>query len=330
MQAAWLESPVLVPCIGLPALLARGFDSLYGPTRGVGGNAAGWQLCGFRPPLFACDPLGRGHEERKTLGYWIALAVALIVFLYMRTTLTRITIFEFEQGMKYRKGKFAGVLEAGRHWVYRPSIQIRKIDSRPRFVSIQGQDVLSSDGVTLKVSLAARYEIADANIAINKVENYQEALYLTLQLALREIIGQAKIDDVLARRDEFGRRLAELTSSQIEALGIRLLSVNLKDIMFPGDLKKMFAQVVQAQKAGLAALEKARGETAALRNLANAARMIESNPALMQLRLLQQLADSTGNTLVLGFPPSSTPLPVRAPEAEAVETKEIPPADEPA
>lgn len=263
------------------------------------------------------------------MGYWIAVAVGLIIVLYLRITLSRVTIFEFEQGMKYRKGKFAGILGAGRHWAYRPSTQIRKIDSRPRFVSIQGQDVLSSDGVTLKVSLAARYEIADPDIAINKVENYAEALYLTLQLALREIIGQAKIDDVLAQRDEFGRRLAELTSSEIEALGLRLLSVNLKDIMFPGDLKKMFAQVVQAQKAGLAALEKARGETAALRNLANAARMIENNPALMQLRLLQQLADSTGNTLVLGFPTSSTPLPIRGPEAEQTEAKEIAPPEEP-
>ena len=262
------------------------------------------------------------------MGYAIAAALALLALLYLRITLTRLTIFEFERGLKYRKGKFVLTVGPGRHWVYRPSIHIRKVDIRPRFVSIQGQEVLSSDGVTLKVSMAARYEIADPNTAINKVENYQEALYLTLQLALREIIGQAKIDDVLEQRDEFGQRLAQLTSSQIGALGLRLLNVNLKDIMFPGDLKKMFAQVVQAQKAGLAALEKARGETAALRNLANAARIIEGNPALMQLRLLQQLADSTGNTLVLGFPTSSTPLPVRALEGEAIETKEARPPEE--
>ena len=70
--------------------------------------------------------------------------------------------------------------------------------------------------------------------------------------------------------------------------------------MLPGDLKRIFAQEVAARKEGLAALERARGETAALRNLANAARMIEDNPALMQLRLLQQLGTTGGNTVVLG------------------------------
>ena len=257
---------------------------------------------------------------------WILVLIAAVS---LRATFTRLTIFQFEQGLKYRKGKFSGTVGPGKQWVYRPSVQIRKVDIRPRFVTIPGQEVLSSDGIALKVSMAARYEIADLDVAVNKVENFQEALYLTLQLALREIIGQAKIDDLLAQRDEFGRRLAELASAPIETLGLRLMSVNLKDIMFPGDLKKMFAQVVQAQKAGQAALEKARGETAALRNLANAARMIESNPSLMQLRLLQQLADSSGNTLVLGFPTSSTPLPLRAPEAQPIEGKEAPPPDEP-
>ena len=82
--------------------------------------------------------------------------------------------------------------------------------------------------------------------------------------------------------------------------------------MFPGKLKDIFAQVVNARKEGLAALEKARGETASLRNLANAAKMIESNPNLMQLRLLQALGESSGNTLVLGMPGQSSTVPIKA------------------
>jgi regulator of protease activity HflC (stomatin/prohibitin superfamily) len=78
--------------------------------------------------------------------------------------------------------------------------------------------------------------------------------------------------------------------------------------MFPGEMKKAFAQVVKAQKDGQAALEKARGETAALRSLANAARMMDDNPYLLQLRALQAFADSGGNTLVLGMPNGSIPL----------------------
>jgi len=246
--------------------------------------------------------------------YVIAALVAIVVVVLVRLTLRRVTVFEYEQGLRYRGGRFAGVVGPGLHWIYRPTTMIRKVDVRPRFVSLGGQEILSSDGVTLKVTIAARYEIADAGIAINKVENYQEALYLTLQLALREIVSQAPIDEVLARRDQFGERLKELTTAEIETYGLRLLSVNIKDIMFPGEIKKMFAQVVQAQKEGQAALERARGETAALRNLANAAQLVDANPALMRLRLLQQLSNSSGHTIVLGFPDSSMPLAVRRSE----------------
>ncbi len=118
------------------------------------------------------------------------------------------------------------------------------------------------------------------------------------------------------------RKLAELTEAKARALGLRLISVGLKDIMFPGKLKEVFAQVVSARKEGLAALEKARGETAALRNLANAAKMIESNPGLMQLRMLQTLGGSSGNTLVLGLPPQTAAIPLKSGTSG---NKEIPP-----
>jgi hypothetical protein len=86
-----------------------------------------------------------------------------------------------------------------------------------------------------------------------------------------------------------------------------------KDIMFPGELKNVFAKVLKAKKEGLAVLEKARGETAALRNLANAAKMLEGNPALMQLRILQSLDTGAGNTVVFGLPEM---LPIKKRHAE--------------
>lgn len=102
-----------------------------------------------------------------------------------------------------------------------------------------------------------------------------------------------------------------MTEEKIKELGLKLISVSLKDIMFPGKLKEIFAQVINARKECLAALEKARGETAALRNLANAAKMIDSNPNLMQLRLVQALGQSSGNTLILGMPQEGLPIPIK-------------------
>lgn len=99
--------------------------------------------------------------------------------------------------------------------------------------------------------------------------------------------------------------------------------------MFPGELRRTFAQVVAARKEGLAALERARGETASLRNLANAARMMSANPTLLQLRLLQELGRSAGNTIVLGLS-TTTPLPLRdaPPAPDGGETPALPPSQD--
>ena len=242
--------------------------------------------------------------------YLLPIVVVVVVVIFLKLGVRRITVLEYEKGLRYAKGKFKSVVGPGQYW-YMPSFTIiQKLDVRPRFVSITGQEVLSSDGVTLKVSLAANFEITDPNIAINKVMSFEDALYLEIQLALREIIGAADIDTVLSSRNELSKQLMEIAEPKAALLGLKLISVNLKDIMFPGKLKEIFAQVVNARKGGLAALEKAKGETAALRNLANAAKMMEGNPNLMQLRLVQALGEASGNTLILGMPSQSMPVPV--------------------
>jgi regulator of protease activity HflC (stomatin/prohibitin superfamily) len=151
----------------------------------------------------------------------------------------------------------------------------------------------------------AQYEIADVETAMNKVADYQEALYLTLQSGLRRIVAGAAIDEMLEKRVEFGPQLLEAAAGELEQFGLKLIKVDVKDIMLPGEVKKMFNQIVKARKEGAAALEKARGETAALRNLANAAKMMEDHPSLLQLRLLQQVGESSGNTIVVGLPPGT-------------------------
>ncbi len=240
-----------------------------------------------------------------------AIVVAGTAVIVVKYGVRRVTVYEFERCLKYVRGRFNAVVPPGQYWYLPWFTAVRKVDVRPRFVPIAGQEVLSSDGVTLKVSLAANYEVADPETAINKVQDYQETLYTELQLALRQIIGAADIDSLLATRDSISKKLLEMTEARARELGLRLIAVSIKDIMFPGKLKEMFAQVVSARKEGLAALEKARGETAALRNLANAAQMVESNPSLMQLRLLQAVGASSGNTLLLGMPPQSTAIPVK-------------------
>lgn len=240
---------------------------------------------------------------------WIAVLVAVILVVALKIVpIKRVIVYEYQKGLKYTNGRYTGTLNPGQYWVLSIFTSVVSVDIRPEFITIQGQDVLSADGVTLKVSLAAEFQVADPNVAINKNSNFRTSLYSVLQMSLREIVGKEKIDVLIENRAGMGPKLMELVSARASEYGLKLISADVKDIMFPGEMKKIFAQVVKAQKEGQAALERARGETAALRSLANAARMMDDNPNLLQLRALQALADSSGNTLVLGFP--NSPLPI--------------------
>ena len=239
--------------------------------------------------------------------FWPILAAIVVLLFYIamriaKVRLVRVTVYEFQRALRYRKGRFLSVLEPGQYWILEPRTTVTPVDVRPNFITLMGQEVLTADGVPLKVSVAANYEMSDPQLAINGQANYAQALYLLLQLAVREVISTSKADELLENRAGFADKIRALAEPQVQRLGLKLLTADLKDLMISGDLKKSFAQVVKARKEGEAALERARGETAALRSLANAARMLQDNPQLVQLRMLQAMGESGGNTLVVGLP----------------------------
>lgn len=227
------------------------------------------------------------------------LLLLLVAAVYLALNLRQVTVYEFERGLLYQQGRFRRLLGAGSYWTLRQWQMVYKIDMRLRYVTLSGQEVLSADNIGLKITLAAAFKVVDPLTALQENANYQEALYLQLQLALRDRIGALAVDDLLSQRQTLGTQILEETRPLAERLGLKLESVGLKDIMFPGDLKAVFAQVVNARKEGQAALERARAESAALRNLANAATLMEQQPELFRLRLLQTLGSSSGHTLLL-------------------------------
>jgi regulator of protease activity HflC (stomatin/prohibitin superfamily) len=235
--------------------------------------------------------------------FWIVLPTVIALLITLRVLrIKHLVVYEYQKALLYKKGRYAATLDAGSYWISSSFSMILPVDIRSEFISIQGQDLLTADGVGIKISLAAEFQIVDPNLAINKTANFRGNLYLHFQMALREVVSKEKVDAVLENRAGIGGRLMEMTSNKAAEMGVKLSSVDIKDMMFAGEMKKAFAQVVKAQKEGQAALERARGETAALRNLANAARLMDDNPNLLHLRALQALADSSGNTLVLGVP----------------------------
>lgn len=225
---------------------------------------------------------------------------------------------QFECGLLYRNGKFVSRLEAGRHVRWGFGLALTKVDLRKQIFAVSGQEVLSSDNVGLKVSVSVTAEVTDPVKAIHEVQDWRGQVYNTVQLALRALVAAQPVETLLTKRLDLGKELLAAVKPELEKIGVTIHSADMKDVMFPGDVKKAFTEVLKAKQEGQAALERARGESAALRNLANAARLLESNPALQNLRLIQSIS-TAGNTLVMGVPTGFVPLKLGKPVSEPPE-----------
>jgi regulator of protease activity HflC (stomatin/prohibitin superfamily) len=216
----------------------------------------------------------------------------------------RVTVNQWEQGLLFRHGRLLTVVGPGPQRRWSAGFTLRAVDMRPWVVVVPTQEVPTADGATVKVTVAGQAHVTDATTYVIAARDAEQALYLAVQVALREVVATTTVDDLLTSRSDVGGRLLAAVRG-LEGLGIAVDQLEVKDIILPGELKRAQTEVLVARAQGTAALERARGETAALRALANAARMAADNPALLQLRLLQQLEASTGHTVVIGIPPLS-------------------------
>jgi hypothetical protein len=232
-----------------------------------------------------------------------------------RGFLHALVVREFECGLLYRHGKFQARLGPGRHIRWGFGYALAMVDLRKQTFAVAGQELLSADNVGLKVSVAVTVQVSDPVKALHEAQDWRSHVNSTVQLALRTLVAGQPVEALLGQRLEVGKQLLAAVQPKAEQVGITVQATEVKDVMFPGDLKKVFAKVLKAKKEGQAALERARGESGALRNLANAARLLENNPALQNLRLLQSI-NGAGNTLVMGLPTGFLPLKGGKPAAE--------------
>ena len=200
----------------------------------------------------------------------------------------------------YHEGKLAEMLAAGRHVRWGKNFRIALVDTRKTLLQVAGQEVLSSDNVGVKLSVVLTTQITDASKSVQAADNHIAHIYSATQTAVRTVVAGVTMEALLTQRVAIGAQLRELIASQAEAVGVQVHAVEVRDVMLPGELRKAFSEVLKAKQEGQAALDRARGESAALRNLANAARLIEGQPALATLRFLQTLeASNAGQTLVM-------------------------------
>lgn len=250
--------------------------------------------------------------DRLIIGLLVILLVLFIVIRIFKSFFERKTVYEYQVGLLYKNGKFEKLLGPGTYWISKWTDYLSTIDTRVTNITIGAQEVLSKDNIGLKISLSVSYKIIDAAKAINEYQSYYTELYSLVQLVSRTIVSEKNAEELIEQRKTLGEQISEQVKERALELGMEIQQVDIKDIMFPSEIRKIFSEVVRAQKEGQAALERARGEQAALRKLANAARTLENNPALMNLRILQSFssksADGSSPNIVLGMPQGLFPL----------------------
>lgn len=202
-------------------------------------------------------------------------------------------------GLLSHEGKLSETLGAGRHVRWGKHYRIVFVDSRKTLLTVAGQEVLSADNVGVKLSVVLTIQIVDAAKAMQVADNYTAHIYSATQTAVRTVVAGVTIDAVLTQRVSIAAQLRDLIAPLAEAVGVQLQTAEVRDVMLPGELRKAFGEVLKAKQEGQAGLERARGESAALRNLANAARLIEDQPAVATIRFLQTLAGNAGANQML-------------------------------
>ncbi len=198
-------------------------------------------------------------------------------------------------GLLIVDGEFVKVLAPGVHafWKFQRAMKTELVDRRVQAMEVAGQEILTRDKVSLRVNLTAMWQVTDAVRARSELQNFVEFIYKQLQFALREAVGARSLDELLGAKGALDREIESTTRAAIEARGIALVNVGVKDVILPGDMKEILNRVVEAEKVAQANLIKRREETAATRSLLNTARLMDENPTLMRLKELETLEKVT-------------------------------------
>ncbi len=227
----------------------------------------------------------------------VAIAVAAVVVL--RVLFVRVVVRDTEAVLLYNNGVFERRLETGAHWTVPYRDQIERLDMRRRQMVLSGQEILTKDRIAIKISLVLDYTPEDPRKILEAVVYADGTLEEAARLALRAGVAELTLDEVLEARSDLGERLTAALAEDAGALGFTLGGVAVRDVMLPGNLKRVYSRVLEAQKDAERRLEQARGEHAVMRSLANTAKMLDGNPSLAQARVLQAL-ETGGNTILFG------------------------------
>ena len=231
----------------------------------------------------------------------IFLGVAVLVILSSAIKV----LSEWERGVVLRFGRFVDVRGPGLIFLVPFIEKIIKADIRTVTMDIKPQDVISKDNISLQVDAVVYFRVISPADAITKVEDYYFATSKLAQTTMRSIVGQFTMDEILEHRDRINMRLQEILDKATDPWGIKISSVELKQIDLPSEMKRAMAREAEAERERRAKIISAEGEVQRAQKLADASMILSSSPAAMQLAYLQALNEVAGdktNTIIFPIP----------------------------
>ena len=215
------------------------------------------------------------------------------------------TVQRSHMGVAFQDGEYVETLPPGEYvwWRGVADAKVVDVDLREQTLDVAGQEIMTADKVTLRMNAVVTYRVVDAKLSVTVADGATQSLYREAQLALRAVVAARDLDSFLTDKDVVTGEFEEAVRRRAGELGLVVVSVGVRDVILPGDMKDLMNKVTEAKKAAEANLIVRREETAAMRSQANTARLLADNPTLMRLReleVLERVAASGKLNVVLG------------------------------
>ncbi|HAN05233.1 MAG TPA: hypothetical protein DCW72_01330 [Elusimicrobia bacterium] len=198
---------------------------------------------------------------------------------------------EYERGVTLTFGRFTGVKGPGLIILIPGVQQMFRISTRVVVMDVPPQDIITRDNISVKVNAVVYFRVVNPQSAVLNVENFMYATSQLAQTTLRSVLGQQELDDLLAQRDKINQNLQQILDQHTEPWGIKVSSVEVKNVDLPQEMQRAIARQAEAERERRAKIIHAEGEFQASQKLADAAKIIGSEPAAIQLRYLQTLTE---------------------------------------
>lgn len=232
------------------------------------------------------------------------IPILVLIFLFILVISIR-QVNQYERGVRFQLGKYKGIMDPGWRLVWPIFQSWKRVDIRVKAVDVPDQEAITEDNISARVNAVIYYRVVHAEKAIIEVENFFFAVSQLAQTTMRNVVGETSLDNLLGKRKEVAEKIRNIIDEATNPWGIKVESVELKDIILPQDMKRVIARQAEAERERRAIIIRAEGEKQAASNMAQAANELTAASGGMHLRTLQtlnELSADKNNTIVFVTP----------------------------